>query len=578
MKRKPPQLIPRGRLYTVVAGLGLLAAGLLARAVELQVLRTDFLKDEGSRRYLREVAIPAHRGSITDRHGRPLAVSTPVSSVWGNPQELVDNGKALQRLASVLDRDPTELGERLRERAERGAQFVWLRRHVKPGRAQRVEALALDGVGLRGEYRRYYPAAEVTSHVVGFTNIDDRGQEGLELAYDDWLSGRPGAKRVIKDRLGRIVEDVELVRKPEPGRSLALTIDRRLQYVAYRALKRAVLERGADSGSVVVLDVPTGEVLALVNQPAYNPNQRPRVAGEQLRNRALTDVFEPGSVIKPYTVVAALESGRFDIDTSVDTGSGRFEVADHTVRDWDQLGVIDVAEVVVKSSNVGATKLALALEPAHLWDVLKRFGFGTVTGSGFPGESPGSLPHHSRWSKVRRATLSYGYGLSVTPLQLAVAYAALANDGRLRAPSFVRGEPNPAHAVIDPRLAQRMRGILDRVVSAEGTGSRAEVAHYSIAGKTGTSRKAGRHGYQDRYVASFAGMAPVDDPKVVVVVVIDDPAGEAYYGGQVAAPVFAEVMGDALRLRGVPPQAPEVRHVDAGHSAADRAAGGEDAT
>jgi len=541
---------PASRLYAFLLVFLLCSIGLVARAVNLQIVDTDFLQDQGEARYLREVKVATRRGNILDRNGEPLAVSTPVDSVWVNPGELLQAPEDIQPLARVLGVEAEEIERRLTQRA--GREFVWLRRRLHPDVAAEIEALGLHGVFLQKEYRRFYPAGEVTAHLIGFTNIDDVGQEGLELAYNDWLEGRPGLKRVIRDRLGRTVEQVEMVREAEPGRDLSLTIDRSLQYLAYRELKRAVLAHGARSGSVVLLDVKTGEVLAMVNQPSYNPNQSD-MDNEGLRNRAVTDVFEPGSVMKPFAVASALETGRWTPTTPIDTTPGRINVGRHTISDHHNYGPIDLTRLITKSSNVAATKVALDLEPEHMWDTYNRFGFGDVTGSGFPGESAGVLRNHQRWRRVEQATLSYGYGISVTVLQLAEAFAALADEGRLRRPSLVMGAANPPTSILDPTIARQVAAMLETVTGPEGTGKAARVSNYRVAGKTGTSRKASASGYASRYIASFAGFAPVSDPRVVAVVVVNDPSGDAYYGGLVAAPLFSTVMDGALRLLNVPP-------------------------
>jgi cell division protein FtsI (penicillin-binding protein 3) len=541
---------PASRLYAFLLVFLLCSVALVARAVNLQIVDTDFLQDQGEARYLREVKVATRRGNILDRNGEPLAVSTPVDSVWVNPGELLQAPEDIEPLARVLGVEAEEIERRLTQRA--GREFVWLRRRLHPDVAAEIEALGLHGVFLQKEYRRFYPAGEVTSHLIGFTNIDDVGQEGLELAYNDWLEGRPGLKRVIRDRLGRTVEQVEMVREAEPGRDLSLTIDRSLQYLAYRELKRAVLTHGARSGSVVLLDVKTGEVLAMVNQPSYNPNQS-NMDNEGLRNRAVTDVFEPGSVMKPFAVASALETGRWTPTTPIDTTPGRINVGRHTISDHHNYGPIDLTRLITKSSNVAATKVALDLEPEHMWDTYNRFGFGDVTGSGFPGESAGVLRNHRRWRRVEQATLSYGYGISVTVLQLAEAFAALADEGRLRRPSLVMGAANPPTSILDPTIAGQVAAMLETVTGPEGTGKAARVSNYRVAGKTGTSRKASASGYASRYIASFAGFAPVSDPRLVAVVVVNDPSGDAYYGGLVAAPLFSTVMEGALRLMNVPP-------------------------
>jgi len=536
----------------LTAGVMLLAALVLTgRAVNLQVMETEFLQSQGEARFLRQVTIPTVRGSILDRNGEPLAVSTPVESIWAHPGELLQAVEQLPGLASLLETPADDLERRLTQRVNR--EFVWLKRRVHPYLAERIRELDIPGVFFKREYQRFYPTGEVSAQVLGFTNIDDIGQEGLELAYNSSLRGEPGAKRVIKDRLGRVVQNVELVREARAGQDLRLTLDRHLQYLAFRELKSAIIEFGARSGSVVVMDVTNGEILAMVNYPSYNPNASDRIANDGLRNRAVTDVLEPGSVIKPFAVAAAMEAGVATPDLVIATGPGRREVGGHTIRDPNDYGDLTVTEVLTRSSNVGVVDLVLQLDPRHLWGMYSRFGFGVVAGTGFPGESAGVLRDYERWRKLEQATLAYGYGLSVTPIQLVRAMAAIADEGRLRQPVFVAGSDSPPHSVIDPALAGELRTMLETVTEEPGTGTRARVAGYRIAGKTGTSRKVGAGGYSDRYVASFAGFAPVSRPRLAAVVVVQDPSGEAYYGGQVAAPLFARVMESALRLHNVPP-------------------------
>jgi cell division protein FtsI (penicillin-binding protein 3) len=550
MNSTPEKMAPVSRLYAFLLVFLLCSIALVARAVNLQIVDTEFLQGQGAARYLREVSVPTRRGNILDRNGEPLAVSTPVDSVWVNPKELLQTPADIQPLATVLGVEADDIERRLTQRSTR--EFVWLRRRLHPDVAAEIEALELNGVFLQKEYRRFYPAGEVASHVIGFTNIDDVGQEGLELAYNDWLQGKPGLKRVIRDRLGRTVEHVEVVRESIPGHDLSLTIDRRLQYLAYRELKRTVLKHGARSGSVVLLDVKSGEVVAMVNQPSYNPNHS-AMDSDGLRNRAITDVFEPGSVMKPFAVASALETGRWTPTTPIDTTPGRINISGHTISDHHNYGPIDLTRLITKSSNVAATKVALDLSAEHMWNTYDRFGFGDVTGTGFPGESAGVLRNHRRWRRVEQATLSYGYGISVTALQLAEAFAALADEGRLRRPSLVMGATNPPSSVLDPRIARQVAAMLETVTGPEGTGKAARVDNYRVSGKTGTSRKASAAGYASRYIASFAGFAPSSDPRLVGVVVINDPSGEQYYGGLVAAPLFSTVMAGALRLMNVPP-------------------------
>lgn len=552
---RPPNY--RLRLHIVVMVLVLAATGLVGKAVAVQILGKDFYQKQGDARYLREISMPAYRGMISDRNGEPLAVSTPVVSLWAVPGEVLQEGRErIPELAEALGIGVEPLMQRLAQRADK--EFVYLKRHISPDEAATVTDLDVPGVHAQREFRRYYPAGEALAHVIGYTDIDDRGQEGLELAFEDWLAGKPGRKRVIQDRRGHRVEDVDLLAAAEPGKDLVLSIDRRIQYLAYRELKAAILEHHASGGSVVVMDVPTGEILAMVNQPSYNPNQRDRQRGSNVRNRSATDVFEPGSVIKAFTVAAALESGKVTPETRIDTSPGQIQVAGgYTIKDIHSYGSLTVTGILTKSSNVGAIKLAQQIPDENLYDLFHRFGFGKITGSGFPGESPGVLPDYKRWRPVEKLSLSYGYGLSVTALQLATAYTALANGGRMREPTFVKGGSNPDTAIIDPALAQTLLAMLETVTMPGGTAGKAAIPYYRVAGKTGTSRKAGAGGYQQsRYLSLFAGLAPVSAPRLACVIVINDPQGSVFYGGVVAAPVFGRVIGGALRLMDVPPDSP----------------------
>jgi cell division protein FtsI (penicillin-binding protein 3) len=541
------------RLRVVLVLFVLAAIGLAARAVDLQVLDDGFLEGQGDARYTRVAKLSAHRGSILDRHGEPLAVSTPVDSVWANPRELTRAADRLPELAEALNRDVQWLTRRVTSNLDR--EFIYLMRHMRPSDAAQVEQLGLPGVYLLREYRRYYPAGEVTGHLIGFTSIDDVGQEGLELAFDHSLGGEPGAKRVIQDRLGRTVEDIESISAPRPGADLVSSVDLRIQYLAYRELKAAVQQHRAKSGSVVVLDVETGEVLAMVNQPTYNPNDREQLKAAQYRNRAATDIFEPGSSIKPFVVASALATGRYGPDSIIDTGPGMMRVGIKTIQDKHNLGAIPLTTVIAKSSNVGMAKLALTLEPQAMWGTLDALGFGKVTGSGFPGESAGLLNHFTQWRPIGQATMSYGYGLSVTPLQLAQAYAVLGSGGLRRPVSMRRVDaPVAAERVLDAVVARDLVEMMEHVVSSEGTGNRAALIGYRVAGKTGTAWKASGGGYStDRYIAVFGGVVPASRPRLAAVVIVDEPGGRQYYGGDVAAPVFANVMAGALRLMGIPP-------------------------
>ena len=530
-----------------------IAVALTARAIDLQLLDDGFLADQADIRHIRTEKIVAHRGPITDRHGEPLAVSTPVDSLWVNPQELARAPQRLDELADAVGRDPGKLRERISRSQDR--EFLYLKRHMNPGDARAVLARDIPGVHAVREYRRYYPAGEVTGHLLGFTSIDDVGQEGLELAFDNWLAGESGLKRVIKDRLGRTVEDLEGVRPARPGRTLTTSMDLRVQYLAYRELKAAINRNNATSGSVVVLDVATGEVLAMVNQPTYNPNDRSQLSVSRYRNRAVTDMFEPGSSFKPFVIAAALEDGRYTPTTVVDTSPGYLPTGNWTVADARELGTIDVTAVLTQSINIGAIRIALSLEPEQLWGTLDAFGYGRLSASGFPGESAGLLSHYAHWRKVGQATLAYGYGLSVTPLQLVQAYAAIASGGLFRSISMTRlTRPATEVRVVSQRTAASLTRMLETVISPVGTGMRADISGYRVAGKTGTAKMYSAGGYsEDRYVAVFAGLAPASAPRLAAVVVISDPGGREYYGGEIAAPVFSQIMGGSLRLLGVPP-------------------------
>lgn len=541
------------RLWTVAAVLLLASGALVARAVHLQVFNTEFLNRQAAARHLRVAILSATRGVIKDRNGEPLAVSTPVDSVWVNPPQLLEDPDRIRGLAKALKLDSGELTARLTRNVRK--EFYYLRRHMNPAAAAAIDAMQVPGVHLLREYRRYYPAGEVTGHLLGFTNIDDQGQEGLELAFDNWLHGVPGKKRVLRDRFGRIVEDVESIVPPSPGQDLVTSIDLRIQYLAYRELKATVQKYHAASGSAVVLDVTTGEVLADVNQPTFNPNDRDQIKPAMFRNRAITDILEPGSTFKPLIVAAALESGRFSPRSLIDTNPGFIKVGTKTIEDKHNYKVMDLATILAKSSNVGAVHVSMKLDKEMLWNTLSRFGAGRLTSSGYPGESAGMLPPFQGWRPIGQATMAYGYGLSMTPLQLAQAYAVLAGDGLHRPVSLVRVEKPPiARRVVSPETARNVVAMLEHVVSEEGTGQKATVAGYRVAGKTGTARKSGAGGYtEDRHTAVFAGLVPVTAPRLVIVVVVDEPQGGVYYGGDVAAPVFSAVAAGALRILAVPP-------------------------
>ncbi len=543
----------RHRLMAVGVVLGLCAVVLVARAAHLQLISPDFYQEQGDARFLREVPIATSRGMITDRNGEPLAISSPVESVWANPKELLQHADRIPQLAKALAIPEDVLSQRIVQRA--GKEFVYLRRHMNPDVAQDVVDMGIPGVYSQREFRRFYPHGEVMAHVLGFTNIDDRGQEGLELAFDGWLTGKAGAQQIIRDRRGRTVENVDLIRAAEPGHDLVLSIDRRIQYLAYRELKTALIEHGASSGSAVVLDVSTGEVLAMVNQPSYNPNSRDGSGTETQRNRAVTDVVEPGSVMKTLTLAAALESGKFTPETPIPTAPGFMPLpGGYTVTDFRNYGTLTLTGVLTKSSNVGATKIASELSNEHQYDMYQRFGLGHPSGSGFPGESSGVLRAPNLWGPTEKATISYGYGLSVTPLQLARAYAAIGNGGRLHEVTFVKGADSASVQVVDPAIAAKLMMMLETVTGSEGTARRAAVLGYRVAGKTGTSRKASGGGYAaKRYAAVFVGLVPASNPKFAMAVVVHDPQGLEYGGGAVSAPIFHHVMDGALRLMDVPP-------------------------
>jgi cell division protein FtsI (penicillin-binding protein 3) len=534
---------------------GVLATSLVARAVHLQVLDTEFLNEQADTRHLRTEKISAHRGTITDRNGEPLAISTPVDSIWVNPRQFAPAVDSIPRLARTLGVDSQMLMRRITRSMDK--EFLYLKRHLNPEQAEEVLALELPGISVQREYRRYYPASEVTGHLVGFTDIDDQGQEGLELAFNHWLAGESGAKRVLKDRLGRSIENVASIRPPRHGKDLRTSIDLRLQYLAYRTLKSAIKTHNARSGSIVVLDVKTGEVLAMVNQPTYNPNDRSQLAAERYRNRAITDIFEPGSSLKPLVVAAALESGQYRPSSIIDTGPGYIVVGPKKIEDSRNLGRVSLTTILARSSNVGITKLAMTLQPDQLWETMTRFGLGELTTSGFPGESAGMLTHYSNWRPISQATLAYGYGVSVTPLQLAQAYAALGSSGEMRPVSLVALDaPGEGHHVLSEETATSVRRMLEEVVRPGGTGTKAAIDGYRVAGKTGTAWKFATGGYsQDKYISIFAGLAPASDPRLATVVVIDEPGGELYYGSDVAAPVFADVMSESLRLLAIAPDA-----------------------
>jgi cell division protein FtsI (penicillin-binding protein 3) len=543
----------RSRVWFVAAILILIVCGLIWRMVDLNVMEKHFLQAQGNARMLREINLPAYRGMITDRYGKPLAISTPVSSIWVNPQDFLITSSQLKQIANLLELPLKGLEKKIYSKKS-GREFVYLKRHVLPEVVDKIKMMKLKDLHFQQEYRRYYPEGGALAHVIGVTNIDDRGQEGLELQYNDWLEGVPGRLSVVKDRLGQVVSVLNIVRKPKPGKDLVLSIDRRIQFLAYHYLQKGIEENKAESGSVVVLDVKTGEVLGMANLPTYNPNERAKAQEAGLRNRAVTDVFEPGSTIKPLSVAQALMSGKYRPDTVIDTSPGWMMLGGHRIEDEHNNKNLTVTQVLQRSSNMGITKMTLNLLPEKFWRLLKDMGFGLTTESNFPGESTGLLEARTKWEPFTFATLSFGYGMSVTALQLARAYGAIAAEGEIKPVSFLKvDQVVQGKQVIPKDIAKKIKDMMEYVTEEGGTATLAQIADYRVAGKTGTVRIVGPNGYEKhRHIGIFVGMAPIEDPRLVTVVVINDPKGKYYYGGLVAAPVFAEVMRGALRLLDVP--------------------------
>jgi cell division protein FtsI (penicillin-binding protein 3) len=545
------------RFRLVLLLLALMVAVIAARIFELHVFDHDFLKAHGDARSLRHIPIPAHRGLITDRNGEPLAVSTPVTTLWANGRELQAGKEQWPQLAAALGQDPKLLAERLQANAER--EFMYLVRGLTPEQGQHVLSLKVPGVYAIEEFRRFYPAGEVAAHMLGFTDIDDHGREGVELAFDQWLAGVPGKRQVLKDRRGHLIRDVQVTQNAKAGKALALSLDLRLQYLAHRELRNALVEFGAKAGSLVMLDVKTGEVLAMVNQPTYNPNNRRNLHPAAMRNRAMIDVFEPGSTMKPFSMSAALETGRWKPEDRVDVSGGTLQIGRYTIKDVSRApgGVLDLTGILIKSSNVGMSKVAFDIGGEAIYSVMQQVGLGQDTGLGFPGERVGNLPNYRQWRKAETATLSYGYGLSVTAVQLAHAYAVLANGGRSVPLSLTRVDhARDSVQVIPEAVAHTVQGMLQQVIEAPGGVFRAQVPGYHVAGKSGTARKtvAGAKGYQENsYRSLFAGFAPASNPRIAIAVVIDEPSKSGYYGGLVSAPVFSRVMAGGLRLMNISP-------------------------
>ena len=556
-KKSVQAVIPRWRYYLVMLILASLPILLLVKIAQLQILPSqergvDFLQHQGDSRAIRNITIPAYRGLITDRNGEPLAISTPVTAIVANPKNIQKSD--IERLSLALKISESQLQSRLQR--YRNKSFMYLVQQLPNDEAEKILKLNISGVSGQQRYKRFYPAGEVTAQLVGFTNYLDIGQEGMELAYDDWLTGEPGKKKVVLDKNRRVINDISLIQAARSGEDLRLSIDLRVQYAAYRALKKAVKKHNAKSGSVVVLDVNSGEVLAMVNQPSFNPNDRSKLRQSSVRNRAITDLMEPGSTVKPFTVLAALESGQFSAQSRIDTNPGYLKVDYKTFVDPSNYGELNLAEVLTKSSQVGTTKVALALDPESTRDLFQRVGFGEVMGTGFPGETLGSLPAYRKWHPVTQATFAFGYGLSVSSLQLARAYAVLANDGLRKEISMVALDSEPEGLrVINAATTKEVRHMLRAASSHKGTGRRAMIDGYSVGGKTGTLHKVKVDGgYDDnRYMSVFAGLSPISSPRLATVVVIDEPRQGDYFGGLVAAPVFSEITGNALRLMQVTP-------------------------
>ncbi len=559
--------ISKYRINFIYFILILASIALVWRVLDLQVINNDFLLGQGNARVLRTLEVTAHRGMITDRNGYPLAISTPVVSIWVNPKKFEINTDKLYRLAKLLKLNSQYIKNKIKKRAKK--EFVYIKRRISPDLAQQILSMNIKGLHAQREYQRFYPEGEIFGHVLGFTDVDDNGQEGIELAYNDWLTGESGSKRVVKDRLGRIIAIEEQIKAPQSGNDLKLSLDRRVQYLAYKALQEAVAKHKAKSGSIVVLDIETGEVIAMANQPSFNPNRAQDRKSNLYRNRAATDLFEPGSTMKPFSIATALDSGRYSPSTKIDTGDGWFMIKGKTIRDTHAHGVIDVATVLQKSSNVGTSKIALSLPKPLLWDTYYSFGFGRDTGSGFPGESSGRLVRPRRVSKIEQATLSFGYGMSVTNLQLTNAYSVIARLGKKMPVTFLSQqdadnnisdtdtaeEAEYGNVMLSPRSLVQVAKMMESVVKKGGTAPQAAIKAYTVAGKTGTVKKASRHGgyTKKKYSAVFAGFAPASKPKIAIAVMIDEPSNGVYYGGLVAAPVFSKVMSGALRLFNIDP-------------------------
>jgi cell division protein FtsI (penicillin-binding protein 3) len=545
-------------LIVVMGGFAVLAG----RAFYLQGMQTAFLQAKGEARYGRVIEMPASRGTVKDRNGQLLAISTPVESIWASPEDFEIEEPQVLALAKVLAIDAAEIRQKI---ARKDRQFVYLKRQISPDQAAKVMALRIPGIFQQREYRRFYPAGEMMAHVVGFTGINDAGQEGIELAAQERLAGKPGSRKVIKDRKGRVVEDVEAMRPPRDGEEVELAIDQRLQFLAHRELKAAVEQHRAKGGSLVILDARTGEVLALVNQPDYNPNNRANVTGRQTRNRSVTDLYEPGSTFKPFTIAAALDSGLVKPGTTFQTAPGNMKIGKWTISDSHANGLLTVAQIIQKSSNVGTAKIQLSMPAERIGTFYRELGFGLVPQTGFPGEAKGIVRPWDKWRPIEQATMSYGMGISVSLLQVARAYTIFTNEGQLLPVSLLKRDAQPiGKPLVSPGTAHEVTLMMEAAASVGGTAPRAQVPGYRVAGKTGTAHKPENGGYaENKYVSSFVGFGPVTNPRFIVAVMLDEPQGTKYYGGDVGAPVFSSVMGNALRIMSVPPDAPQTLNVQA---------------
>ncbi|MBL4661916.1 MAG: penicillin-binding protein 2 [Alcanivoracaceae bacterium] len=549
------------RISVVIAFLMLCFAIIVIRAFAIQVKGEEFYTKQGDMRQIRAIDLHVARGTIFDRNDEPLAISTPMISIGVKPKILIQQISRLEQLAEALELDTEKLKNMVSDKKDK--KFIYIKRRIPPYIADSVRALNIKGVEFRKEFKRYYPAGEIVSQLIGFTDADDIGKEGIESTYDKWLSGTTGRKQVMQDRFGHIIKDIKEITSAQPGKDVILSIDRRLQYIAYKALKTAVYHHKAKRGAAIILDITTGEILAMVSQPSYNPNNITDDSIPGMRNRALQDIYEPGSVIKPFTVIAGMLSGEYDENSIIDTTP--FEVDGFKFSDAKDYGKINLQTLLSKSSNIGAAKIALSLSKNHLWDTFNLFGLGSSTNSGIIGESAGFLPDHKSWSHSRHANISFGYGLQVTTLQLATAYAAIANNGRWRTPTYIKGNINEDKAIIDPKIANAVSKMLRNVVSENNTGRNALIEGYSVAGKTGTAIIAAKGGYSNKYIASFVGFAPAKNPRLVVAITITDPAGEEYGGSVVAAPVFKQIMQNSLRILNISPEKTPIRVAEVKH-------------